>query len=103
VAESLIGIVAHQWQKAGAALLALSEGGLSVGDTIRIKGHTTDFTQTVRSMQVDHEPVDSAGPGDEVAVEIDDRVRVKDSVYRVSADSTPGPLGFLKRLFGTRS
>ncbi len=43
MAESLIGIVVHQWQKAGAALLALSGGGLSVGDTIRIKGHTTDF------------------------------------------------------------
>jgi hypothetical protein len=54
-------------------------------------------------MQIDHEPVDTAGPGDEVAVGIDDRVRVKDSVYRVSADSTPGPWGFLKRLFGTRS
>ena len=54
-------------------------------------------------MQIDHEPVDSAGPGDEVAVAIDDRVRVKDSVYLVSADSTPGPWGFLKRLFGTRS
>jgi hypothetical protein len=54
-------------------------------------------------MQIDHEPVDSAGPGDEVAVGIDGRVRVKDSVYRVSADSTSGPLGFLKRLFGTKS
>jgi GTPase len=103
VAEALIGIVVHQWQKAGAALLALSGGDLSGGDTIRIKGHTTDFTQTVRSMQINHEPVDSAGPGDEVAVAIDDRVRVKDSVYLVSADSTPGPWGFLKRLFGTRS
>ena len=103
MAESLIGIVVHQWQKAGAALLALSGDGLSVGDTIRIKGHTTDFTQTVRSMQIDHEPVDSAGPGDEVAIGIDDRVRVKDSVYRVSVDSTPGPWGFRKRLFGTTS
>ena len=54
-------------------------------------------------MQSDHERVDSAGRGDGVAVEIDDRVRVKDSVYRVSADSAPGPWGFLKRLFGTRS
>ena len=103
MAESLIGIVCHQRQKAGAALLALSGGGLSIGDTIRIKGHTTDFTQTVQSMQIDHEPVDSAGPGDEVAVGIDDRVRVKDSVYRVSADSTPGPWGLLKRLLGTSS
>ena len=103
MAESLIGIVVPQWQKAGAALLALSGGGLSVGDPLRIKGPTTDFTQTVRSMQIAPEPVDSAGPGDEVAVGIDDRVRVKDSVYRVSADSTPGPWGFLKRLFGTSS
>ena len=103
MAESLIGTVVHQWQKAGAALLALSGGGLSVGDTIHIKGHTTDLTQTVRSMQVDHEPVDSAGPGDEVAIGIDGRVRAKDNVYLVSSDSTPGPLGFLKRLFGTGS
>ncbi len=103
MAEQLIGTVVHQWQKAGGALLALSGGGVSVGDTTRIKGHTTDFTHAVRSMQIDHEPGDSANPADEVAVGIDDRVRVKDSVYLVSADSTPGPWGFLKRLFGTRS
>ena len=103
MADQFIGTVVHQWRQVGAALISVVDGQLSVGDTIRIKGHTTDFVQTLESMPVDHEPVDSARAGEEVAIGVTDRVRVQDKVFLVSGSGSTGPGGFLKRLFGGRS
>ena len=102
MADQFIGTVVHQWRQVGAALISVADGRLSVGDTIHIKGHTTDFVQTVESMQVDHEPVDSARAGEEVAIGVTDRVRVQDKVFLASGSGSTGPGGFLKRLFGGR-
>ena len=103
MADRFIGTVVHQWRQVGAALISVAEGQLGVGDTIHIKGHTTDFVQTLESMQIDHEPVDSARAGEEVAIGVTDRVRVQDKVFLVSGSGSTGPGGFLKRLFGGRS
>lgn len=59
------------------------EAPLAVGDTIRIKGHTTDLTQKVEHMQVDHLSVQSAAPGETAAVQVADKVRPGDAVYKV--------------------
>ncbi|MEE8421999.1 MAG: translation elongation factor-like protein [Dehalococcoidia bacterium] len=64
-------------------------GDLSVGDTIQIKGHTTDLTMTVDSMQIDREGVEQAGAGDSVGIKVAERCRSGDHVYRV----TPGAEG----------
>jgi len=56
---------------------------VSVGDTIRIKGHTTDITQKVESMQIEHQPVQSASAGDSVGIKIADRARRTDVVYKI--------------------
>ena len=56
---------------------------LRVGDTLRFKGHTTDFTCTVESMQIHNRPVEEAGPGQEVGVKVPQRVRPGDRVYKV--------------------
>ena len=103
MADQFIGTVVHQWRQVGAALISVADGQLSVGDTIHIKGHTTDFVQMVESMQVDHEPVDSARAGEEVAIGVTDRVRVQDTVFLASGSGSTGPGGLLKRLFGRRS
>jgi len=60
------------------------EGTLNVGDTIHIQGHTTDFTQQVDSMQIENQSVDSAGPGADVGIMVEDRVRENDTVYKVT-------------------
>ena len=57
---------------------------LEVGDTIHIKGHTSDFTQLVDSMQIDRDPVDSAGAGDHIGITVKEHARPGDTVFRVS-------------------
>jgi translation elongation factor EF-Tu-like GTPase len=86
MAEQKIGIVTHYFGKIGVAALKITDGELKVGDTIHIKGHTSDFTQTVDSMQVEHESVDVARAGDEVGMKTAEYVREDDSVYRVMPD-----------------
>jgi len=56
---------------------------VSVGDMIRIKGHTTDITQKVESMQIEHQPVRTASAGDSVGIKIADRARRTDVVYKI--------------------
>ncbi len=56
---------------------------ISVGDMIRIKGHTTDITQKVESMQIEHQPVQTASAGDSVGIKIADRARRTDVVYKI--------------------
>ena len=80
--EELIGEVAHYFDHVRAAVLALKTQ-LQVGETIHIKGHTTDLVQQVESMQLDHADVQQAGPGEDVAILVSDRVREGDEVYRV--------------------
>ena len=82
--EELIGVVDHWFGQINVAGVEVTTGQLSVGDTIRFIGHTTDFTETIDSMQLDHESVLNANPGDKVGVKVKDRVRVGDSVYRVT-------------------
>ena len=55
---------------------------LRVGDEVHIQGHTTDLSQRIESMEVDHQPVTEAKPGDDVAIKVADHVREHDSLFR---------------------
>ena len=81
--EKKIGSVFDYFAKIGVAAVRIEEGTLRVGDTIHIKGHTTDLTQQVTSMQIERQPVEEAKPGDEVGIKVGDRVRRGDKVYKV--------------------
>jgi translation elongation factor EF-1alpha len=81
--EEEIGQVTDYFAKIGVAGIDLT-GSLRVGDTIRIRGRTTDVEQAVESMQIEHEQVEEAGPGDKVGIKISDRCRNGDHVYRVT-------------------
>ena len=80
--KEIIGQVTHYFGRIGVAVLELSSD-LKVGDSIHILGHTTDFEQTVGSMEIDHKKVQSVGPGDDVALKVAKIARKGDSVYRV--------------------
>lgn len=86
MAEQKIGRVTHYWAKIGVAGIEITAGEVRVGDTIRFKGHTTDFTQRLDSMQVEHDPVTVARAGDSVGLKVADHVRDHDEVYKVTED-----------------
>lgn len=80
--EERVGVITHYFAKIGVAAMTL-ENELRVGDTIRVKGHTSDFTQKVESIQKEHESVPRAGKGEEVGIRVKDHTREHDVVYRV--------------------
>lgn len=77
-----VGRVSRYFGKVGVAAIEIHGGELRVGDTIRIRGTTTDFSQTVESMEVEHQPVQVAGPGQLVGVKVRERAREHDLVYK---------------------
>jgi hypothetical protein len=81
--EKLIGKVNHWFGKIGVAGVELTDK-LAVGDRIHLLGHTTDFDQEVTSMQIMHQDVAAAGPGDDVGIKVQFRARVGDRVYKVT-------------------
>ena len=85
MAEHLVGTVSHYWGRLGVVGIELSSE-LNVDDTIHILGHTSDFTQTVDSIQIEHETVESAKAGESIGVRVSERARVHDQVLVVTPD-----------------
>jgi putative protease len=83
MAEQLIGKVNHWFGRIDVAGIELTDK-LAVGDSIHILGHTTDFEQEITSMQIMHQDVNEAGPGDDVGVKVQFRARVGDRVYKMT-------------------
>jgi len=75
----LVGEVIHYYSKLKVAIIQLS-GNLKLGDKISIEGYTTDFQQTVDSMQVEHKNIEKAVKGDSVGVKVEGRCRKGDKV-----------------------
>ncbi len=84
MAEVIIGKVSDFFARPVVAGIALS-APLKVGDTIRIKGHTTDLTMVVQSIQIDNVSVNEAKVSDSIGIKVPDRVRKTDIVYKVTA------------------
>lgn len=80
--ETLVGVVEDFYGHVSVIALTL-RAALKVGDKIHVRGHTTDMTETVDSMQIDHAPVASAAAGDAVGVRAVVKCRTGDYVYRV--------------------
>ena len=78
-----IGVVTHYFSHLSVAVVRLESATLRVGDTIHIRGHTSDFTQRVESLQVEHAPVTEVGPNDDFGLQVIEPVREHDVVYKV--------------------
>jgi putative protease len=76
-----IGRITHYFSKIDVAVIEL-KAALSVGDTIAVKGPTTDFEQNVDSMQIEHKNVQRAEGGQSVGLKVMQRVRETDVVYK---------------------
>jgi hypothetical protein len=81
--ETMIGHISHYFGKIQVAAIELTDGDLSVGDTIRIVGHTSDFTQTIDSMQIDRVDVIHAEKGKSIGIRTAEHARVGDKVFKV--------------------
>ena len=81
--EEKVGVVKDYFAKVGVAGIDVS-GQLKVGDTIHIKGHTTDIEQVVESMQIEHDQVEEVKAGDSIGIKVSERCRDGDTVYRVT-------------------
>jgi hypothetical protein len=78
----LIGSITHYFPHVQAAVIKL-KGPLTMGDTVKIKGHTTDLTQTITSMQIDRVDISNAKKGDEIGLQVSSRVRQGDKAYKI--------------------
>ena len=83
MAEDIVGKVSDFFAHPVVAGVELT-GPLKVGDTIRIKGHTTDLELVVDSMQINNVNVEQAKAGDSIGIKVTDRVRAGDSVYKIT-------------------
>lgn len=79
--ENIIGLITHYFPKVQAAVIKL-KSTVNVGETLKFKGHTTDFNQTIASMQIDHVSVSSAKKGEEIGLLVNSRVREHDIVTK---------------------
>ena len=86
MAEQLVGSVTHFFKGPSVAVVKVTEGHIAIGDEIHFVGHTTDFSERVTSMEVEHKKVERAETGDEIAIQVVDRARVHDQVYRVQPE-----------------
>lgn len=77
-----IGAITHYFTKIGVAVIELC-GKINEGDDISIEGATTNVSQKVDSMQIEHKPVKTAGKGQSIGIKVVDRVREGDSVFIV--------------------
>jgi putative protease len=83
MAEEEVGVVVKFFAKPSVAALKITKGSIKNGDILKYKGHTTDFTEEVKSMEIDNQSVDEATVGDIIGIKVEERVREKDTVYKV--------------------
>jgi len=83
MAEEEVGVIVTFFAKPSVAALKVTKGSIKKGDILKYKGHTTEFTEDVKSMEIDNQPVDEATVGDVIGIKVEERVREKDIVYKV--------------------
>lgn len=81
--EKQIGLVDHFFSNISVSMIKLTDT-LKVGDKIRIKGKSAEFTQDISSMQIDRVPAQEAKAGDLISIKVEQKVRPNDAVYKVA-------------------
>ncbi|MFH1347602.1 MAG: hypothetical protein ABIH22_02825 [Candidatus Margulisiibacteriota bacterium] len=94
VKEKILGMVDHFFGHISVAAIKI-KAPITVGDVVHIKGHTTDFTQKIDSMQIEHQNVAKAKKGDDIGIKVKDKVRQHDIVYLAPKEKgiTAQPIG----------
>lgn len=82
--EEQVAVIVKFFSKPSVAALEITNGIIKVGDVLRYKGHTTDFTEEIKSMEIDNQAVEEAKVGDLVGIKVKERVRENDKVFKVT-------------------
>ncbi len=82
--EERLGSVIKFFEKTSIAAVKLDFGDLAVGDMIRVKGNSTDFTQKVEAMEFDHQPVQKATRGQFTGIKLSQPAKPFDLVYKIA-------------------
>ena len=77
-----IGVVTHYYGHLGVAIVKFNRE-VKLGETVHFKGASTDFNQTINSMQYDHKDIEKAKKGQEVGIKVDEKVREGDEVFEI--------------------
>jgi hypothetical protein len=85
MSENRIGKVTHYFDRISVAVLGLTDK-LLVGDMVHFLGHSTDFKQEVSSLQIEHQNVSEAKPGQDVALKVNQKVHPNDAVFKVTGE-----------------
>lgn len=83
MSEEQIAVIVKFFTKPSVAALEVTSGTIKKGDLLRYKGHTTDFTEEVTSMEIDNQSIEEAKVGDLIGLKVKERVRENDKVYKV--------------------
>jgi len=86
MSEIHVGKVTHYFDHISVAVMDLTEK-IKVGDSIHILGHSTDLKQEVSSLQIEHQNVNEALPGQEVAMKVSQKVHPHDAVFKITGES----------------
>jgi putative protease len=81
--EEQVGVVIKFFSKPSVAAIQVSSGSIKKGDVLKYKGHTTDFTESVDTLEIDNKAVEEATSGSLVGIKVKERVRENDRVYKV--------------------
>ena len=80
-AKKPVGKVTHFYDQIGVAVVALNSA-LKVDDKIRIGREERFLEQEVKSMQIEHQKIQTAKKGQEIGLKVRKRVRENDLVYK---------------------
>ena len=84
MAEETVGVVKRYFSKVGVAAVEVTQGAISLGDTLRFQGHSLQLEVKVDSMQKDNQAITEALPGDFIGIKVTDRVRENDQVVKIT-------------------
>jgi putative protease len=84
MAEETVGVVKRYFSKVGVAAVEVTQGAISLGDSLLFKGHSSQLEVKVDSMQKDNRAITEACPGDFIGIKVPDKVRENDQVFKVT-------------------
>jgi putative protease len=83
--ENQVGKVTHYFDRISVAVLQLTDK-LRAGDMVHFLGHSTDFKQEVASLQIEHQNVSEANPGQDAALKVSQKVHPNDAVFKITGE-----------------